>query len=108
MQKVQINWPIPTTREDGTALNASDIQAFRVYVSDSGIAGPYVQIAEVAGTVTQYTTPPLASGPHYFQVKTVDTANRASETPSDPQLADVPVVVAPPSAPSGVTVVLVP
>ncbi len=100
MATATLNWTLPTTRTDGTALAATEIASVNIMDSDSGVPGP---IAVAPGAVTTFTTPSLAGGPHHFSVSVNDTGGVVSG-PSNAVL----VTVAAPSPPTNLTVILNP
>ena len=70
-----VSWTIPTTRTDGSALAASDINHFEIYVYNQTSGA--VNVTEVGGTITQWSVT-LSSGNYSFGVLTVDDQGLAS------------------------------
>lgn len=105
MSTASLVWVNPTTRTDGTALDPSAIASVDVFDSVDGAAP--VNIANLPGAATTFTTGVLTVGNHTFTVDVNDTSGHVSAQ-SAGVLATVVAVLASPSAPTGLTVTLNP
>ncbi|NNL57096.1 MAG: hypothetical protein HKO71_05055 [Pseudomonadales bacterium] len=84
LANVLLDWIVPTTREDGTALPASDIESYEIYYYEgsNSAAGNNINVpATDAGgnLVTSYQVSGLASGNYFFSIATIDTDGNVSE-----------------------------
>jgi hypothetical protein len=88
-----VTWVPPTEREDGMALDPSEIAGYNIY----NAAGTKINQTPIAGT--SYDVDRIRTGPQVLTVRTLDTDGRESvdslETATIPQLE-----LAPPKAPS--------
>lgn len=106
MSTAVLNWVLPTTRTDGSALAAADIAGIDIF--DMASATPTTPIGNAAGSATSFTTGVLTVGDHGFTMVANDSGGRKS----DPSKVVVGTVAAPPVAPpspiTGVTVTINP
>lgn len=96
-KNVTLTIALPTTRQDGTAVSATDIAHINVYRA-TGSAAPVVvgTVAPASGSNGQvtFTDPALAAGSYGYQVSGVDS------TGVEGAKSDLfPVVIAAPPAP---------
>ena len=103
MSTATLNWVLPTTRTDGSALAMTDIASVEIFDAVNGAAT--TQIGTATGAATTFTTPVLGGGSHVFTVVVVDTAGDDS-APSAP--ATLSITVAPPNPATGLTATLNP
>lgn len=90
--EVQATWTVPTTREDGTALPASELFGYELYYYCDG--GETVTIPVAGGSTTSRDVVMQHTGSCVFAVAAIDTKGQFS------RLSDaVTVVVEPPVAP---------
>ncbi len=71
--KAQISWTRPTTRADGTALNATEIAGYDLYYS-AGSSTALTKLTSVTSAELSVIIDELAAGTHYFAVATTDTS----------------------------------
>jgi hypothetical protein len=90
MSTATLTWTIPTTRVDGTALAAAEIDHVEIF--DGGVS-----LGSVQGAMTTFTTGVLTVGAHTFTVTTTDVGGHTS-APSNAVTVTVPVTQAAPSA----------
>jgi hypothetical protein len=95
MSTATLNWTVPTTRVDGTALAPSDVASIDVF--DSASPTPNMAIGTVQGAGTSFATGVLSVGVHNFTVVVNDTTGHSSAT-SNVASANIPAVLAAPSA----------
>lgn len=70
-------WTQPTVREDGSALASSDIASYLVYYASSS-TGSMTLLGSTSASTLNYLVSSLASGTHYFAVRTRDLAGMES------------------------------
>ena len=80
---VLLDWVTPTTREDGTYLAVSEIDAYEIYYYladqiDTGTSSSIAAQDGLGGLVTSYEIQALASGNYYFSIATIDTNGSVS------------------------------
>lgn len=75
--KAQISWNAPTSREDGSALIASEIAGYELYYSGSNSAS-LTKLASVSSAETSVVVDELATGTHYFAIATLDNSGQQS------------------------------
>lgn len=80
---VLLDWVTPTTREDGTYLAVSEIDAYEIYYYladqiDTGTSSSIAAQDGLGGLVTSYEIEALASGNYYFSIATIDTNGSVS------------------------------
>lgn len=92
MANVQLNWTLPTTREDGTALDQSDIQHVRIEARVVG--GEFGEINQVPPSNTSLLIEQVAGGDWEFQGIVVDSGGRESQ----PMVASLAVPISNPDA----------
>lgn len=100
-----LSWSLPTTRTDGSALNANEIASFDIF--DSSSPTPAVAIGNAPGPATGFTTPVLSVGNHGFTVVLNDTTGHTS-APSNVAAITVAPTLAAPSAVSNLAASLNP
>lgn len=95
---VKLSWSIPTTRENGQALAASELTGYALYYTtdDPSVTGT---INVSGGSTSTYTVQNLAAGNYHFAMSAIDVAGQKSKLSA---VADITVAVstAAPSAPS--------
>lgn len=73
----QLTWAIPTTRTDGTPLQISEINGFRIYMGENGY--DMAMIIDINdSSMTHYTVTNLTFGTYYFAVTTYDADGNES------------------------------
>ncbi len=75
-----LSWSAPTMYSDGSALSASNIQGYRVYIATAPgayLPGSYYFVAAPTTSVVVKNLN-LASGQYYFVITTLDSNNRES------------------------------
>jgi len=78
MGRATLNWTLPTTREDGVALDVSEIMGTEISMSADGGAN-YSPVVVVASDVPQtFVVDNLTAGTYAFKATVVDTADRRS------------------------------
>jgi hypothetical protein len=102
MSTATLNWTLPTTRTDGSALAPSDIGGINVF--DSAAPDPSVPIASILG-VNTFTTGTLTVGTHAFTIVVIDTTGHMS-TPSNAASGTVEATLASPSPVNDLTVTI--
>lgn len=91
---IQYSWDIPTQREDGSALNVSEIDAYIIkYSVDNGPSVNHV----IAGGSTTTATIPGGAGVHTAQIATRDTDGLTGEY-SDVLTVTVGAIIKAPAA----------
>ena len=95
MANATLNWTNPTTRVDGSPLEAADIASIDVF--DTGASDPATPVASLQGAATTLTTDTLTVGNHVFTVVVNDTTGHKS-APSNGAAITVPATLAAPSA----------
>jgi len=65
-----ISWQAPTTRADGTALNAADIAGYELFYSEDGTT--MSKLTSLAAGELSVQVDDLAAGTHYFALATKD------------------------------------
>jgi hypothetical protein len=90
-----ITWVAPTTREDGSALLASEIASYRVVWTINGVAQPGF---DIPGNVLTYNVVETTKGKYCFTLYTHDTAGLESAA------SNTSCRNASPKPPSGVSV----
>jgi hypothetical protein len=104
---VTLTWTPPTTRTDGSALPAAQINHADIYDTFGCNVQPCPNpagnvIGNVMGAIGTFKTPGLAAGAHTFTVLTIDTGTPASASPpSNP--VTLTIVVPPPAAITNLT-----
>ena len=74
---VNLSWTAPSTRSDGSALDLSELDGYRIYMGDS--ESSMVPITDISDqTLTQYTVNGLSAGSYYFAVSAFDTQGNES------------------------------
>ncbi len=101
--QVNLTWTTPTTRQDGSALALTDIQATNVSRNGTIIASPVA----ISGTMNFSDTSPL-TGDDTYTVETVTTDNLTSGPSNAVTITVVPPVGSPPSAITDLAATLVP
>ena len=72
INSVKLSWDIPTTRSDGSSLNLTEIDRYKIYYGTNAV--DLSSVAEVIdATKTQYVILDLPSGINYFSISTVTT-----------------------------------
>ena len=71
MTNVNLSWKDPTTREDGSALDATEIAGIELSMSTGG--APPTKFTTVAAGVQTFTVVDLAPGTYDFSADVVDT-----------------------------------
>jgi hypothetical protein len=89
MKTVNLNWDLPTSRVDGSALKAEDIASSQVFASADGGAN-FGLVATVAAPDNALVLPDLVDGTYIFRVVIVDKQS----TPKASVATDKTVVVA--------------
>ena len=77
----QISWSTPTTRQDGTALTASEIAGYNLYHSNTGTSS-LTKLASLTPSELSIVVSDLAAGTHYFALSTIDTKGLQSSMSS--------------------------
>ncbi len=79
----QLDWVVPTTREDGTALPLPAIAGYKIYYGSS--SGNYTDLLSVnspvdasGAPVSDFSLARLPSGTYYFVITTLDVDGRES------------------------------
>ena len=75
---VAIRWTAPVEREDGSALQASDIQAYELYYA-ADADQPLTLMGSVSKDNLEYVMNELKEGTHYFAMATVDSDGKRSK-----------------------------
>ena len=75
---VAISWKAPAEREDGSALQASDIQSYELYYA-ADADQPLTLVGSVSKDNLEYVMNELKEGTHYFAMATVDSDGKRSE-----------------------------
>ena len=71
-QKVDLSWTAPTTRTDGTLLNPSELEGYRIYYGAS--PDELVLQEEIIGvSATEISITDLPPGVYYFSVTAYDS-----------------------------------
>jgi hypothetical protein len=105
MKTVNLNWILPTTRVDGTALAPEAIAHTLVEISSDGVL--FAELAKVASPETALIVPELESGTWTFRLTVVDKQKTPKLSAPVSVVVEVPVVeLAAPSEITGITVVL--
>lgn len=79
-KSVTLNWSVPTTREDGTPLNISEVGGYEIYYFQDGTALDQGESHTISNpSITTFTTPDLELGLYYFAIASFDTNGLASE-----------------------------
>ena len=81
---VLLDWVVPTTRDDGSVLQISEIASYEIYyyADDGTTNGTSVSVAATSDTgtlVTSFQLNNLAEGDYFFSIATVDTQGNVSE-----------------------------
>ncbi len=79
---VRLAWSRPTTRSDGTALNASDIAGYQLFHSATS-SSSLTKLASLSGSESSIVVNDLMEGTHYFALATLDS-NGMLSTKSSP------------------------
>ncbi|MFV1983692.1 MAG: hypothetical protein ACC657_09160 [Thiohalomonadales bacterium] len=84
VDSILVNWAIPTTRIDGTAIALSEIAGFKIYISTNSQSIPATPTVIITdGSVTSHNITNLTPGTYYIYVTTYDV--NGDESPySDP------------------------
>lgn len=77
----QISWSTPTTRQDGTALTATEIAGYNLYHSTTGTSS-LSKLASLTPSELSIVVSDLAAGTHYFALSTIDTKGLQSSMSS--------------------------
>ena len=73
-----ISWVIPATRTDGTPLQLSEIDGFRIYMGAT--SNNLTMVVDLNDrTITRYTMTNLTSGTYYFAITTYDIDGNESQ-----------------------------
>jgi predicted phage tail protein len=93
---VKLSWSVPTTRENGQALSASQLTGYEVYYTtdDPAVTG---SIKVSGGSTVSYTVPNLAAGNYHFAIAAVDSTGLKSKLST---IVDVKVAATSLAAPS--------
>lgn len=67
----QISWSTPTTRQDGTALTATEIAGYNLYHSATSTSS-LSKLASLTPSELSIVVSDLAAGTHYFALSTID------------------------------------
>lgn len=70
--RAQITWSRPTTRADGSSLDASEIASYELYYSDSA-EGSLEPLTTLDANEASILVEDLSAGTHYFAMSTKDT-----------------------------------
>lgn len=106
---IKISWTPPASRIDGTVVDATQFQS--VVIAQLGTDGNYADIATIGGGETSHVLANPPPGSYAFNVRYVDVQGQQGASSADVScVVPEPVPVNPPvlSAPSGVTVDIVP
>jgi fibronectin type 3 domain-containing protein len=75
---VSLSWIPPTTRADGSTLQAHELAGYRIYMGTSSSSlQPLLDLDDE--TISQYTVEKLQSGEYYFAVSAYDTDGLESQ-----------------------------
>lgn len=99
MNTANLQWVLPTTRVDGSALASTDIASVKVFDSVAG-ADPVLIGTVTLDPKTAFATPALVPGSHVFMVEVLDQ-NGTTSGPSNTASLVVPAPA--PAAPSPAT-----
>jgi major membrane immunogen (membrane-anchored lipoprotein) len=70
--RISLAWTPPTTRSDGSFLEAGELAGYRIYMgTKSNNLAPLVDLSD--DSITQYTVSDLPSGNYYFAISAFDT-----------------------------------
>ncbi|MGB5324891.1 MAG: hypothetical protein WBN40_05630, partial [Pseudomonadales bacterium] len=80
---VALDWLIPTTREDGSALPASEIDSYEIYFyagsnSQNGTSINVPAFDQTGNLVSDFVITALNSGNYFFTIATIDTQGNVS------------------------------
>lgn len=102
---VKLNWSVPSTRENGQALAASELTGYELYYTtdDPAVTGS-VKIS--GGTTATYTVQNLAAGNYHFAIAAVDSKGLKSKLSAVADVKIAALSTAAPSIPSGTKVVV--
>lgn len=101
---VKLNWSIPTTRENGKALTASELSGYELYyTTDNPAVSGTIKVG--GGATSTYTVQNLAAGNYHFAMAAVDASGLKSKLSA---IADVKVAVstAAPSVPTSTKIAI--
>ena len=62
---VELTWDMPSSREDGSALQPGEISHYNLYYRDS--------VIEIPSTDNRYVVEDVGAGLHTFEISTVDS-----------------------------------
>lgn len=99
---IRLNWTVPTTRENGQSLKASELAGYELYyTTDNPAVTGTIKIN--SGTTSTYTLQNLAAGNYHFAISAVDVKGLKSKLST---VADFRVITstAAPSIPTGAKV----
>lgn len=97
---VKLSWSIPTTRENGKALGASELSGYELYyTTDNPAVSGTVKIN--GGATSTYTVQNLAAGDYHFAMSAIDASGLKSKLSAVANIR-VAVSTALPSAPISV------
>jgi hypothetical protein len=76
---LQLNWSVPTTRENGTALTTSELTGYQIYYYQDGASSDTGEVVPVAGgSTTSARVTVNGSGTYYFAIAAKDAAGLLS------------------------------
>lgn len=76
---LQLNWTLPTTRENGTALAASELAGYQIYYYPDGSSAGTGEIVDINGGTTSSAQISIAgTGTYYFAIAALDTSGQLS------------------------------
>lgn len=73
LNTVTMTWQAPITREDGTALEVSEIGGYEIYMIDESTGEENVFTINI-GTLTTHTVNDLMAGVYHFSISAFDTS----------------------------------
>lgn len=76
---LKLSWTLPTTRENGTALAASELAGYQIYYYPDGSSAGAGEIVDINGGATNSTQLTIAgTGTYYFAIAARDTSGQLS------------------------------
>lgn len=93
---VKLNWSIPTVRENGKALSATELSGYELYyTTDNPAVSGTIKVS--GGGTSTYTVQNLAAGNYHFAMVAIDSTGLKSKLSP---IADVKVAAASTAAPN--------
>lgn len=101
---LRLNWTPPTLRSDGSALPASEIANYGVYMSPGEAGALTLRETAAGGANTTHTVRNVPPGRHCVLLRTRDTFTPTPRESGNSNRVCVDVPIAPPNAPATITV----